>query len=161
MRLKQGCRGAWIVPLVLAADRITKVLAMTLEQPRPLMPGVINMRYVQNTGIAFSMFSGSGIGLILVTFGLIAALLVWLFARPDEPKLFRWGLWLIAGGGLGNLYDRMVYGYVVDFLETAFIRFPVFNIADVCICAGAGLAILGLLLDEIRAKAQKGNENAE
>lgn len=161
MQLKRGCSGVWIVPLVLAADRVTKVLAMALEQERTLVPGILNARYVQNTGIAFSLFSGGGAGLILVTFALVAGIVAWLVAGPDEPRIFRSGLWLLAGGGLGNLYDRIVYGYVIDFLETAFIRFPVFNIADVCICAGAGLAMLGLLLDEMKTKAQKGNGHAE
>ena len=152
----------WIVPLVVAADRITKVLAMGLEYRCRLVPGILNVRYVENTGIAFSMFSGGGIGLVLFTFLLIAGLLVWLLVRPQEPKLLRWGLWLIVGGGLGNLYDRIVYGYVIDFLEFAFVRFAVFNVADACICAGAALAVLAMFIEEVRQKNHpKGNENAE
>ena len=162
MRSKQGFKGVWIVPLVVAADRITKVLAMGMENRRILVPGILNARYVENTGIAFSMFSGGGIGLVAFTLLLIAGLLAWLLARPQEPKLFRWGLWLIVGGGLGNLYDRIVYGYVIDFLEFAFVRFAVFNVADACICAGAALAVLAMFIDEVRQKNRpKGNENAE
>lgn len=164
MRLKQGCKGMWIVPAVLIADRITKVAAQMILQTPPeisyapmvkLVPGILNARYAQNTGIAFSMFSGRGLMLVLFTLVLIAALAAWLIAKPDEPKLFRAGLWLIVGGGLGNLYDRIVYGYVIDFLELAFVRFAIFNIADVCICAGAGLAMLALIMDEMRAKKKK------
>lgn len=162
MGLKRGCRGIWIVPLLLAADRITKMAAVALNGERVLIPGVINARYVQNTGIAFSMFSGGGAGIILLTVLMIAAILVWLLVRPDESRLFRTGLWLIAAGGLGNLYDRLVYGYVIDFIETVFVRFAVFNIADVCICTGAGLAILALFMEEMNSKNRpKGNEHAE
>ena len=150
------------MPLVVAADRITKVAVMGMSSRRTLVPGILNALYVKNTGIAFSMFSGSGIGLIVFTLMLIAGLLVWLLARPQEPKLLRWGLWLIVGGGLGNLYDRIVYGYVIDFLEFAFVRFAVFNVADACICAGAALAVLAMFIDEVRQKNHpKGNENAE
>jgi len=163
VRLRQGCRGMWIVPLVLAADRITKVIATALTGVHVLIPGIINARYVKNTGIAFSMFSGGGLWLILFTALLIAGLSLWLIAWPNEPRLFRCGIWLIVAGGLGNLYDRMAYGYVIDFFELAFMRFAVFNVADACICIGAGLALLALFLDEIRIgkNGPKGNEHAE
>ena len=154
----------WIVPLVLAADRITKTAAMGLVGVRALIPGILNARYVQNTGIAFSMFSGGGLWLIGFTALLVAGLTLWLMLRPDEPVLFRTGLWLIVAGGLGNLYDRVVYGCVIDFFELAFVRFAVFNVADACICIGAGLAALALFMDEIRAKKDKDpkvNEHAE
>jgi signal peptidase II len=98
---------------------------------------------VENRGIAFSMLSGKGLGLVLFTAALIAGLVAWLVAHPDAPTLLRTGLWLIAGGGLGNLYDRLAMGSVSDFIELAFMRFAVFNVADVCICVGAGLVLLG------------------
>ena len=153
----------WIVPVVLAADRITKVAAQMIETNPltsyvptiTLVPGILNARYARTTGIAFSMFSGSGLWLVLASLALIAVIVTWLVAKPGEPKLFRAGLWLIVGGGLGNLYDRVAHGFVIDFLEFAFVRFAVFNIADVCICLGAGLAMLALILDEMHAKKKK------
>ena len=75
---------------------------------------------------------------------------------PDAPGLFRAGLWLIAGGGLGNLYDRLAYGRVIDFLEPAFVRFAVFNVADVCVCVGAALAMLSVVLGELRGRKSHG-----
>ena len=66
------------------------------------------------------------------------------------PRLLRAGLWLIVGGGLGNLYDRLTRGGVADFIELAFVRFAVFNVADICICVGAALAALGVLMTERR-----------
>ena len=145
----------WIVLPVLAADRITKVIAAAIEGKCVLIPGILNVRYVENTGIAFSMLSGGGIWLILLTALLVAGLGLWLIMRPDEPKMLRLGIWLIIGGGLGNLYDRIVYGSVIDFFELAFMRFAVFNVADACICIGAGLAVLAMFLDEMRAAREK------
>lgn len=152
----------WIVAPVVAVDRLTKAAAMALTGSRELIPGILNARYVENTGIAFSMFAGGGVGIVVFTVLLIAALTLWLLAKPDEPGLFRTGMWLIVGGGFGNLYDRVVYGHVIDFLETTFVRFAVFNVADACICIGAGLAVLALFMEEIRLKnSPKGNEHAE
>ncbi|MBQ2633350.1 MAG: signal peptidase II [Oscillospiraceae bacterium] len=144
MNLKQGCRGWWIALAAALADRLTKLLVAWL---RPhggvLVPGILNLRPVENRGIAFSMLSGKGLGLVLFTAALIAGLVAWLVTHPDAPTLLRTGLWLIAGGGLGNLYDRLAMGSVSDFIELAFMRFAVFNVADICICVGAGLVLLG------------------
>ena len=107
------------------------------------MPGIIDLRPVQNRGMAFSMLSGQTLALTVFTALLIAGLVGWLVARPDAPRLARAGLWLIVGGGLGNLYDRLATGSVTDFIELAFVRFAVFNLADVCICVGAALVVLG------------------
>ena len=147
MRLKQGCRGWWIALVAALADRLTKLLVAEFgpQHGGPLIPGILNLRPVENRGIAFSMLSGKGLGLVLFTAALIAGLVAWLVAHPDAPTLLRTGLWLIAGGGLGNLYDRLAMGSVSDFIELAFMRFAVFNVADVCICVGAGLVLLGSL----------------
>ena len=145
MRLKQGCRGWWIALVAALADRLTKLLVAEFgpQHGGALIPGILNLRPVENRGIAFSMLSGKGLGLVLFTAALIAGLVAWLVAHPDAPTLLRTGLWLIAGGGLGNLYDRLAMGGVSDFIELAFMRFAVFNVADVCICVGAGLVLLG------------------
>ena len=149
MRLRQGCKGAWIALLAALLDRLTK-LAVARFAPRgcALVPGVVNLRPVENRGMAFSLLSGQTLALTLVTAALIAALAGWLIARPESPRLLRAGLWLIVGGGLGNLYDRLTRGGVADFIELAFVRFAVFNVADICICVGAALAALGVLMTE-------------
>lgn len=156
MRLKQGCKGAWIALIAAALDRISKAWALGTKVNRPMIPGILNARYTENTGMAFSMFSGQSLALTALTIVLILALVSWLLAKPDESRLFRAAIWLIVGGGLGNIYDRLVYGYVIDFIEPAFVRFAVFNVADVCICAGAGLAVLALILEELRGRKAHG-----
>ena len=113
------------------------------------LPGIAAIRHTQNTGMAFSMLSGSGALLTVFSALLIGALVGWLIARPaSQSKLLRTGLWMVAGGGLGNLYDRIVYGHVTDFIELLFVRFAIFNLADVFICLGAFIAALALLRDE-------------
>lgn len=143
----------WIAAAVAVVDQITKAVVRRMDGPLR-MDGLVAIRRTQNTGVAFSMLSGSGLGLILLTALLIAALAGWLVARPHaQPKWMRVGLWMIVGGGLGNLYDRIVYGFVTDFIELLFIRFAVFNIADIAICVGAGIAAAALLIDDHRKES--------
>ena len=156
MRLRRGCRGWWIALLAAAADRVTKAAATRTGANGPLIPGVLDLRLTTNSGMAFSMLSGQGLALTILTLALAAALTGWLVSHPDAPGLFRAGLWLIAGGGLGNLYDRLAYGRVIDFLEPAFVRFAVFNVADVCVCVGAALAMLSVVLGELRGRKSHG-----
>jgi len=163
MRLRQGCRGWWIALIVAAADRISKAAVLRFwDRPRlldrtfeALIPGVVNVKLATNRGMAFSMFSGQTLALSVLTIALLAFLMTWLLARPSAPRLLRTGLWLIVGGGLGNLYDRLAHGFVVDFIELAFVRFAVFNVADACICVGALLAVLGTLAKERSEEREK------
>lgn len=158
MQLRKGCSGVWLALAAAAADRITKVIAVhgAADGARVLIPGALNVSLAANTGMAFSLFTGQTLALTVLTLVLVLALVSWLITRPDMPRLMRAGLWLVVGGGLGNLYDRLVYGYVVDFLELTFVRFAVFNVADVCICLGAGLAVIGLIVDELRKEQAHG-----
>lgn len=157
MKLKSACSGAWIALLAAAVDRVGKSLMLRHEPGEivRVIPGIVQFRRTANTGMAFSLFSENGAALTILTAVLIAAVVVWLSIRPEEqPKAVRAGLWLMAGGGLGNLYDRLVYGSVIDFIDPIFVRFAVFNPADAFICVGAALAFVALLRDERRkAKA--------
>ena len=155
MRLRRGCRGWWIALLAAAADRVTKAAATRTGANGPLIPGVLDLRLTTNSGMAFSMLSGQGLALTLLTLALAAALTGWLVSHPDAPGLFRAGLWLIAGGGLGNLYDRVASGAVCDFIDLAFVRFAVFNVADVCICLGAALVVAGVWASEKKSGKAK------
>lgn len=144
MERRGRLRGWWIALLAALIDRLTKHLAAR-HPGGPLIPGVFDLRPVENRGAAFSMLWGRGLLLCLVTFAAIAGIVCWLAARPDAPRLTRVGLWLIVGGGLGNLYDRVFNGAVIDFIEPVFVRFAVFNVADICICAGAAIVVLSQL----------------
>ena len=153
MKLKSACSGAWIALLAAAVDRVGKSLMLRHEPGEivRVLPGIVQFRRTANTGMAFSLFSENGAALTILTAVLIAAVVAWLSIRPEEqPQAVRAGLWRMAGGGLGNLYDRLVYGSVIDFIDPIFVRFAVFNPADAFICVGAALAFVALLRDERR-----------
>lgn len=151
MRLKSGCRGLWLVLPLVALDRLTKQLMMARYAPngnKSVIPNVLSWAYTQNRGAAFSILSGRSALLIGLSVALIAALTVYLLRRPNVCMGVRYGLWMIVAGGLGNLFDRIAYGYVIDFIRLDFVRFAVFNPADSFICIGAFIAALCMLLCE-------------
>ncbi len=122
-----------IVFLGIVADQLTKHWATTTlaTQPIEVLPGVGRFTYVQNTGAAFGIFQNGT--LFLTIFSAIAVagfIFLLIHERKKESVLFRIGIACIVSGALGNLIDRIILGYVVDFIEVTFIQFPVFNVAD-------------------------------
>lgn len=149
MQSKRGCNGLWIAVLTAAADRLTKVAAGRLQSGATLLPGLVSIRPTVNTGVAFSLLSSGGWALTAFTAVLVALLAGWLMlSKKPQPAGLRAGLWLIVGGGLGNLYDRAVYGHVIDFIHLDFVRFAVFNVADIAVCIGAAVVVASVLLSE-------------
>ena len=148
MRLRQGCRLFWVAPIAFALDRVTKAWSLTLPGGVEAVPGVLNFQPVRNYGAAFGMLTGRQALLGVLVLLLCAAILVLLLRFPRMAGTARVGLWLVFAGGLSNLYDRLRYGYVIDFLEFGFIRFPVFNVADICVVAGCMLAFIALMRAE-------------
>jgi len=130
---------------VLAADRVTKELAPRIpEGGIPLLPGVLGLRYAENRGIAFSLFSGAPRLIGVLSLALVAGGFLWLRKKNLKPfPLF--ALALMAGGAAGNMLDRLIRGYVPDMIEALFVRFPVFNVADACLTAGCALVMVSLL----------------
>lgn len=156
-----------IIPVVILLDQSVKQ-AVTAHfvaggADFGFIPGIINIVYTENTGAAFSILQGRRVILIVFTVLMITALLAYIFMRrkSESPGTLT-GLALVAGGGLGNLIDRVRLGYVVDYLEFRPFSFPIFNIADVLVCTGCGLLLLHFVLAEIRARREKTlNESAE
>lgn len=144
--------------VLVLADRLMKMWAVAQLQPvgsQPLIPGFLGLRYVENTGAAFSMLEGKQIFLIaLTTIALLAVAFV-LFVRRPKNKLELVSLTLILGGGIGNYIDRVAQGYVVDCFEFQFMRFAVFNVADVFVVVGVCLLLLAFILQEIRERKEK------
>lgn len=151
MQSKRGCSGVWIAALAVAADQISKALVVRSGRETALLPGMVAIHPTANTGMAFSMFSGNGLLLTILTVALVAVLAGWLIlSKRSQPSGLRTGLWLIIGGGLGNLIDRIAFGHVIDFIELEFIHFAVFNVADMAICIGAAITAISVILDERR-----------
>ena len=136
--------------VLIAADQLIKAWAQTTlveaGGAMDFMGNFLNLRYVQNTGAAFSIGSNSTLFFIIfTTLMLIALMTLMLHLYKRKIHLLHWSLVLIIAGGIGNLIDRICYGYVVDMFNFAFFDFPVFNFADVIICIGTGLLLLFII----------------
>ena len=135
---------------IVAADQITKALTLAnipLSGQVEVLPGVVGLTYVRNYGAAFSSFQGMQ-WLFAVIFLLFTVGVIWEFRKKAMPfsKLERWCIVAVWGGGLGNMIDRLRFGYVVDMIEMQFMEFPVFNVADMFITCGCILLIAHLVL---------------
>ena len=121
------------VAVLIGIDQGIKFWAVHVLMPvgtLPLIPHVVELRFVLNQGMAFSLLSGRQLFLIVAT---SAALI------------------LVLGGGIGNLIDRVLNGEVVDYINLLFMRFAVFNFADICVCVGVALWVLVIFLDELHS----------
>ncbi|MCE9685283.1 MULTISPECIES: signal peptidase II [Shewanella] len=149
-----GLRWYWMVALVFIADQLSKqwvLKGFELHESLQLLPG-FNFTYVRNYGAAFSFLSDAGGWqrwlFTLIALGFTAILSIWL--RKQAAGLWRLNLayTLVIGGALGNLVDRLMHGFVVDFIDVYWGRshYPAFNIADSAICIGAALIIWDALV---------------
>jgi signal peptidase II len=149
-----------LAALVVVADRCSKLWIVHHINPGyaiPVIPGVFRLTHVLNTGAAFSLFDSVSPILVrnsLIAFSVIAVIIVlaMLWRTGRELSLTGIALALILGGAVGNLYDRLRFSHVVDFLEVHIIHYhwPDFNIADSCIVIGACL----LLIEIFRPQSQ-------
>jgi signal peptidase II len=142
-----------ISALVIFIDRITKYIVsqqLPNGQAHTVIPGVFRISDVHNTGAAFSMFAENAspamVRNILIAFSVIAVIILFgmLWRVGRYLTLTSVALALILGGALGNLYDRVIYHYVIDFLEVRIYHYhwPDFNVADSCIVIGACLLLI-------------------
>jgi signal peptidase II len=155
MRLRAISFG--IVAAVFLLDRITKLVnqGMSVWDSYTVIPGFFNIIHTQNPGAAFSLFAGAQaewrtfflVGLSTAALVLIAVLLWQPGGRMGQSLILRFGLALIMGGALGNLYDRVLVGTVTDFLDVYVngYHWPAFNVADSAITIGTILVLLDLL----------------
>lgn len=137
--------------LMVFLDLITKYLVvnlMSLSQSIPLIDNVFHLTYVRNTGAAFSMLSGQRFFLILLPIIIIVSIIIYVTIKKPKNKLLLLSLSMIVSGGIGNLIDRIRFGYVIDFFDFKIINFPVFNVADIFVTLGATLFILLLLFSK-------------
>ena len=129
------------------ADRVSKRLVLFYIPENSgvaVAPGVFHLTRVNNPGAAFGFFRGAGFFLTFVTAASIALLSGYLLIKWDRmARRQRWGWMLVIGGAFGNLYDRLFYGHVIDFLD--FRVWPVFNLADSFVCVGVFLVFWSLL----------------
>lgn len=124
-----------------------------------IVKGFLNFDYVKNTGAAFGSFSNSTTLLSVITAVVLLAGIVAIIMKKIKGKYLLTVSVMIIAGGLGNLIDRLLKGYVVDFIEVRFIEFPVFNFADILVTCGAFMLLGYLIYDTYREyKKKKGGE---
>lgn len=138
---------AWI-----ALDLITKYFAAAYEPGQVIYEsrlGIVNFILVHNTGGAWSLFSGAPTALGIFSLIVCAGILFFLFKFGKQSSMLAYiALALVFAGGLGNVFDRFTRGYVIDFISTAFMDFPVFNVADIGVTVGMALFVISVLLPE-------------
>lgn len=138
-------RYGWIACAVLAVDQLSKLAVRQLQDAVVLLPGVLGLRYAENTGMAFSLFSGMPWVLGLISLALIV--LGWLVLRRYRlGTLASVAAMMMLGGAVGNMIDRLLQGYVVDMFEVLFIKFAIFNVADAALTVGCVLMAWSLLM---------------
>ena len=139
------------VAALVGIDQLIKLWASNVLQPvgaMPLIPHVVELRFVLNQGMAFSLLSGKQLFLIAATSVALLLVAYALFFRSRGKHLQQAALILVLGGGIGNLIDRVLNGEVVDYINLLFMRFAVFNFADICVCVGVALWVLVIFLEE-------------
>ena len=163
----------WTLIMIIAAvalDQWTKYLAVTHLQPidtMPLIEDIFHLTYLENRGAAFGMLSNHRWVFMILSTVSILLILVWLFKEKPKSWWIRSSAAMIIGGGIGNMIDRVAYGFVVDVIDFCAFDFWkwVFNIADSAVCVGAGLFILFLILDTVKefkkGKAQDAPEEGD
>ena len=149
----------WIIPYaaialgVIAIDQVSKILILKFlyEDQLVLIEGVLNFTYVENRGMAFGLLSDHRwVFMVFSTVGIaLVGVYLWFYVKT---KWGRTALALVIGGGIGNMIDRVAYGFVVDFIDFCAFDFWkwVFNVADSAVCVGAGMFILYLVLDTVK-----------
>lgn len=152
--MKRNAPYVLLAALLVVADQVTKNIvagAVDLYESVPVIRGFFNITRIHNKGAIFGTFSQTGNGLVfaLLTAASIAALALvvfFFFKTPSADVVMKVALTLIAAGALGNQFDRLVRGHVIDFLDfyVGTAHWPFFNVADSCITIGAGLMLVTL-----------------
>jgi len=152
---------------VLVLDQWSKAWVeaeLPLHSPEPVIPGLLNLTHVQNTGVAFGLFAARGrvaVTAALAAVGLLALVVVGMYflRTPDRERLTLAGLALILGGAVGNLIDRISTGAVTDFIDFYYgtYHWHTFNVADTAITTGIGL----MAIEVFRSREGEGENGSE
>ena len=144
-----------VILAAVAADIATKYIAaanLADSGAVTVIPHVVEFTYVENKGAAFGMLTEHRWVFLVLSTAAIAAIIVYLFVKRPADRLMRISLALIAGGGIGNMIERVAHGYVTDFINPTFVDFYVFNVADSCVTVGCAMLILWMIVDTVREK---------
>lgn len=154
-----------IAAVSIAADQLIKILVINNLKPVKsvtVIENLLNFTYVENKGMAFGMLANQRWVFIALTSAVIVALAVAVFKLKKQGTMFYISAALLIGGGIGNMIDRLLYGYVVDYISLSFFP-PVCNFADYCVTAGVIMLLIYLFFftDFLKSdKEKKVDKNA-
>ncbi|WP_311516229.1 signal peptidase II [uncultured Anaerococcus sp.] len=135
-----------IIIFGIVVDRLTKIYAVNNFIENPIKSPIINLTYLENRGAAFGILQDKRVLFILLTTAIVLYLLYYFIRNiKKSPFILNFAFAMIISGAIGNFYDRLLQGYVVDFIEFAFINFPVFNVADIFVTIGCALMVIYIL----------------
>lgn len=146
------------IAVLTAADLLIKnavIEKIPLGEDVRFIDGILGFTYVRNTGVAWSMFDGNPQLLSIVTGCLIFAVFVYLLLPVKRPFAYEICIPVILAGGIANLADRIMRGYVVDYIKTLFVDFPVYNFADCLITCGACALVIFMIYEIIKDEKNK------
>lgn len=144
-RVRRLALFALVAAAVVALDQLSKAAARSAlvpGEPVTLVPGVMDLSLVYNTGASFSLGEGGGPLFVVLAAAILVAGLVVAWRRADVPLSLLLAVAAVAGGGVGNAIDRVALGAVTDFFKTTFVDFAVFNVADIFVTCGVVLAVV-------------------
>lgn len=159
-RVRRLALFALVAAVVVLLDQLSKLAARDLlvpGEPVTLIPGVMDLSLIYNTGAAFSLGEGAGPLFVLVAAAMCVAGVYVAWRRVDVPLPLLLTFACVVGGGIGNAIDRVALGAVTDFFKTTFMDFAIFNVADIFVTCGVPLAlILWWRWDVARERAEAG-----
>lgn len=145
-----------IIAVIITVDQLVKHIVqsnMQLNDTIPLVDGIFHLTYIHNYGAAFSILENKQVFLLILTGVVILGILIYMTVkRKTTPRLVMLSFALIVGGGAGNLVDRALRGYVVDFFD--FRIWPIFNVADIAVVCGCILMVFYIVVVEPRQQKQ-------
>ncbi|HOB16773.1 MAG TPA: signal peptidase II [Defluviitoga sp.] len=145
---------SWLIPVIIFFDQLTKKLAETFLIQSPIKIGIFELTYVENTGVAFGLFRGKsfihGIVATIIAVFLCFFREKYLKANHEYNFSFDLGICFIISGALGNIFDRIRLGYVVDIISWH--NFSVFNVADIFITCGGIVLLYHLVRRSLHGK---------
>lgn len=150
------------IAAIAAADQLIKIAVLNSPlvsgEVSTVIDGFLQWRYVENTGAAFSLFTGKTALLSVFTAVVLLVGFYLIFAKKIKSKVALASVVMLMGGGLGNLIDRVFRHFVVDYIEVLFIDFPVFNFADCFVTVGEFLLVGYLIYDIVRDYKKAGQK---
>lgn len=145
----------WLLIISILIDQLSKILVCHITDSIVLIPNLLSIEFVKNYGAIFGIMQGSNYIMAGISLIICVAIIIYIITQKKNNKKLHVAWYMILSGGIGNLIDRVIRGYVVDFIATPFIA--TFNIADSLVVLGAGI----LLIDELREilQVRKQNDN--